>query len=502
MVCCEDCELLKIPSPHGRGEFKSGLHLNTFARTVRMLLVRINRTTVTTALFHLGLAEHFLPSYKPLDVPKQLVDLCQRADSKETVDASNLLTSENVTPLVRKCMAGLYGFADDMDVDVTVEVSAARLRPAVPSTPVRRGVPPCPLKVAMEGVACKALPDPVRSSDNLTKIGESSSRGSSRSNLAAVDDFPVPQVTRSLSFDSTFKSNIDVAKLAGHRFLLIPKLFIILMPCVYFADEQRTKDPGMQQRSIQTRLFRLDRGQSIIDADVVPGLYIIVQGEMTQKYTGKYNQKAGMPLIGRWKDEEISLKISNGCILGHVAMFSGNSSDWYGTKGSKTDPVMSVTVSSQSCWLIGVSINSYLRELISRPSVIFHVSNRLISALPPLLKLFDFCTKWKKVNSGENIVTKGAAPTGELQVLLFGRLGVITVDAGGGRIQPNASSDILWTSPTGKPMGRIDTTDEQDDGKSFSAAVDSNGNAIEPEFVLGKGALIGNEILVCSHLCF
>ena len=214
---------------------------------------------------------------------------------------------------------------------------------------------------------------------------------------------------------------------------------------------------------------------------------------MKLSYSGRSGRIENSPLIGRWRDREHYLIRTSGAILGHVALFSGNSEEWYGRNGSKSTPPMSAVVASQNCWLIGISINSYLRDLVNRPSVIFHISTRLVSALPPILRLFDFCVKWKKVESGENIVTKGSSPTGELQVLLFGRLGVITADSPG--LTKNSSSDYLWNSPTAKGTSSTGTREI-----SIEKESEVKRDLIEPEFILGKGSLIGNFTIKHEHL--
>lgn len=238
----------------------------------------------------------------------------------------------------------------------------------------------------------------------------------------------------------------------------------------------------IQQRSIQTRLVCLRKGQSIVDADTVPGLYVILSGRMALCYCGKYGQENAASLIGQWKRKRETMVVSAGSVVGHVALFSGNSEGWYGRKGNKNPPLMTALVESDTCWLLGIAINSYLRELVNRPSVIFHISNRLIEALPPVLRLFDFCIKWKKVESGESIVVKGQPPTGELLVLLFGRLGVATSDPQ--ELEKSSSSDYLWTTPA-----KLDGVDVEADTLKKVA------HAWEPEYLLGKGALIGESVL-------
>ena len=220
VLCTEDSVFLKIPSPHGREVFKSGLHLATFARSVRMLLVRINRTTVATALFHLGLADIMLPAYEALNVPKELITLCDRLnDATDLAEKATLSDARIVTPLVRKCISNLYGFTNDNEVDVTASVMVDS-RPLTPSTtPVRRGklgTPLSPLSLAAEKSGGKtdvstSGADSIHLKDSLASV--------SRTNLVNIEESsasPIPPpFTRSLSFDSALNSGVDLTKLAS-----------------------------------------------------------------------------------------------------------------------------------------------------------------------------------------------------------------------------------------------------------------------------------------------
>lgn len=68
--CTEACEVIAIPSPHhntqdegeeggeGGQPLHSSLYVCSYANLVRSLLIRFSRTTITSSLFYLGLAEH------------------------------------------------------------------------------------------------------------------------------------------------------------------------------------------------------------------------------------------------------------------------------------------------------------------------------------------------------------------------------------------------------------------------------------------------------------
>lgn len=100
LLCTSDCEVVAIPSPRGgrgrpepssgvgagkgggegyQSQYQSRLHLTSFARIARMLLIRFHRTTNTTALFYLGLAEHMIPRVPAIAVPPRLKEICALA---------------------------------------------------------------------------------------------------------------------------------------------------------------------------------------------------------------------------------------------------------------------------------------------------------------------------------------------------------------------------------------------------------------------------------------
>jgi hypothetical protein len=58
--CTEACEVIAIPSPHCPTDSlqHSSLYVCSYANLVRSLLIRFSRTTITSSLFYLGLAEH------------------------------------------------------------------------------------------------------------------------------------------------------------------------------------------------------------------------------------------------------------------------------------------------------------------------------------------------------------------------------------------------------------------------------------------------------------
>jgi CRP-like cAMP-binding protein len=259
-----------------------------------------------------------------------------------------------------------------------------------------------------------------------------------------------------------------------------------MISCVCFITcslDENIKVNPFEKRQIPTCLLYLKAGQSILDADIIPGLYIIISGEMVLSYCGKYANTHNVPVVGKKHNHNASKVVTTGSIIGHVALLSGNSEEWYGRRNSKSLPMMTAIVSSEHCWLLKIGVNTFLRDLLNVPSVIFNISHRLIDALPPILRLFDFCIKWKNVECGDHVVTRGQPSTGELMVVLFGRLGVFSNDT----TIPVAASSVStmsnyqWSSPAPAPQ----TSDKSID------TLDTTDNFEEPNYVLSKGSLIG-----------
>ena len=161
--CTADCEVVAIPSPRGRlttggesaaagtgeGEqsgqregpgqgqelpvyhYQSRLHLTSFARIARMLLIRFNRTTNTTALFYLGLAEHMVPKVPPIPVPGRLQEICALACPSSSSSRGKLALSSldpclypECLELIQQMIGSLLGIAPEEVVLPTEQVAA------------------------------------------------------------------------------------------------------------------------------------------------------------------------------------------------------------------------------------------------------------------------------------------------------------------------------------------------------------------------------------------
>lgn len=400
--CTSDCEVIAIPSPRGEdGRFQSRLHTVSFSRIVRMLLIRFNRTTVTTALFYLGLAEHFLPSFPKVDISCRLSQLCSEMTSAAAaspsceVDVDPAIYAEALS-LVKTTIASLYG---------------------IPAEEVE--LPP---------IKCNA----VGSIDSGAVEGKvpRMSRGKSDS------------LAESLTFQRK-RSNTDVDE---EEFLVVDRddTSLRIPPPIAFtrANSFDQVDQPMgdgynltvgqsKQRKLKTGICLMRQGQSILDVDAVPGMYIIISGKVEIIFLGTNNLKRVSPqrsghisAVSAGRKKHSASLLQGGEVIGQISILAGSSSEWYGRRDGTAPPVMSV-LAVEDTWLLRVPMQCYEKAITRSPEVIFHLSTRIVGALPPLIRLFDFCTKWVRLKGGDDIVTRGQAPTGELYVVLCGRMRVL-----------------------------------------------------------------------------
>jgi CRP-like cAMP-binding protein len=378
--CVTDCILVVVPSPRDElGGYKSRLHTITFSRITRMLLIRFNRTTITTALFYLGLAQHFPPSFPKVDIPPELITLLENSDSSFDPNTSSSTYHQECIKYVHQAIASLYGVLPS-------EVELPYQKSSTTSTSETSTTTPLPLVVPLPIARAKSF---------------SASEGTM--NASDLDPF-FPTPSHPTPLPST----------------------------------DQTSSRGVRQRS---GICRMCEGQSIFDVDPIPGLYIIVSGRVEIRY--RIIQK-GQPsplmrdetLLVRESCSQLSYLstretstsiVTTGDIIGHVTLLAGSSTEWYGKSDGSSVPLMSAKALTDS-WLIRVPVETFDKTLTSRPDAIFDLSARMMCALPPTIRLFDFCTKWITLQGGEDIVKRDQHSTGELYIILCGRLRVLMND--------------------------------------------------------------------------
>lgn len=371
--CLTDCVLVAVPSPRDEsGRYQSRLHMITFSRITRMLLIRFSRTTITTALFYLSLAQHFPPTFPKVEIPSALVSLLAGSDC--TFDPSTGPHHRDCIKYVREAIASLYGV-----LPAEVEL------PYQKSTQQPESIP--------------SAPSPIVRAKSFSSCDDSSKNSS--------------------DFDMHFPHIRPVSE-----------------------------DYGIRQI---TGLRKMLRGQSIFDVDSIPGLYIIVSGKveiryrMTQKSKSSPNirtdaiRESASQLSYLSARETSSSIASTGEIIGHVTLLAGSSTEWYGRGDGTSSPMSAKAL--EDTWLIRVPVETFDKTLASRPDAIFDLSARMMSVLPPIIRLFDFCTKWITLQGGEDIVKRGQPSTGELFIILCGRLRVLMNEH-----EEEVDNDFSWNT--------------------------------------------------------
>lgn len=348
VTCLEKCEILMIPSPKRLENFES--HATSFARIVRMLLIRLNRTTVATAFFYLGLAKHFLPTFDAITVPPELVELCE---SGSIYDAD----ITRINSFVHSITSSLYGVPMKDICSNTVEDVLSLDTPSD------------------DAVAPPVFGKRSRSFDSMA---------------------PVPTVTQPLSLQE----------------LSIPSTETVV-----------TENKQLKKR---TGLCKLSAGESLLTVDEVPGLYIVVSGRLRVSFVGNITQQSSLHPHNRHRDES-KVIFSSGAALGQIALIAGTSEEWYGRQDGSSAPMLSVIADCDS-WLLKIPIAYYARVLGERPDVMFHLGCRVVCGLPPLIRVFDFCTRYMKLDGGDDLVVKGQKSAGCLYAVLSGRLRMMSGD--------------------------------------------------------------------------
>lgn len=467
--CTSNCVVFRIPSPL-KEETKLRVHGAAYARIVRMLLNKINRATVGTALFHLGLAECMLPNHRIVEVSEGVLNLCSKAKTAAELTAALGADKSKASlhQLLRASVVDVIGAEVDIDPNIPiVEVD-------VPEAATSSTVP-------LSDQAQQAFTPPrnTSSSSSQARHGEMLSadskiappralRGDSALAMSSIDtdDLLAPiNLKRSQSFDSTFSGGTG----PQNKFSSPQSDF-----------RELTRNRGSAKR-LHVQVLGLKKGQNILDIDEVAGLYIVLSGAVRISFSGKY----GDHVLGLWhRDNKVSLA-TPGSIIGHVTLISGTSEEWYGRRDSNASVLMTAVGHADTTWLLHIPTNGgQLIDVMSSASAIFHVANDFIASLPPVLRLFDFCTKWRKVDGGDIVVTKGQQSMGEVLVVLSGRLGVLAT-------KNEAKKTNAWSTPGPKVTG------------SFASRikVEEQDSSPEYDYIMGKGAFIGEVELLTGECC-
>jgi CRP-like cAMP-binding protein len=468
--CTSDCVLVRVPCP-GRDDSNMRVHAAAYARIVRMLLNKINRATVGTALFHLGLADCMLPNHRLIKVSESVQELCGKVKTAGELNAALAGTSAPLYQLLRTSVIDVLGTEVEIDPSVAVlevEMSVPASSSTSPATHTDTSsadtnlFTPPRTSASSQSRHAEVLSTDSKIAPPKALRGESSFIMSSMDTDALLA--PI-SLKRSQSFDSTFSGGTG-------------PLNKFSSPSSDFRDLARSR--GTAKR-LHVQVLGLKKGQNILEVDEVAGLYVVLSGAVRISYSGKF----GDHVLGLWhKDSKVSLA-TPGSIIGHVTLISGTSEEWYGRRDSTASVLMAAVGDAEMTWLLHIPANGgQLIDAMSSTSAIFHVATDFITSLPPVLRLFDFCTKWRKVDGGDTVVVKGQKTMGEVLVVLSGRLGVLAT-------KNEAKQSYAWSTPGPKVTGSF----------ASRVKVEDSDNGPEYEYVMGKGAFIGEVELLTGECC-
>ena len=262
------------------------------------------------------------------------------------------------------------------------------------------------------------------------------------------------------------------------------------------SDEvERTRSSSMG-RQARTGLRFLAAGQSLLEIDETPGLYIIISGEVEVLFCGHHaphvqkgwgaGSNTTPSFLSRHRFASPTI-FSDGDCLGQISLLVGNSTEWYGQRkeGSVRHPVLAVKARCNT-WLVKVSRYTYEKAVSEHPEVIFHFSDRVISVLPPMIRLFDFCTKWVNLKGGEDIVKRGELSKGKLYIVLFGTL-LCLVNEAPSKEDIESRRDSSYGEDS-KSSGHVHRDDEASSGYFQLGGGEREGH------IFGRGTLIGRAV--------
>lgn len=421
--CLEPCEFVVLPSPREEnGSYLSQSHsrgsqVALLSRIIRMLLIRFNRTTVLTAFFQFGLATYFLPSFPRLVIDDTLRAAClsHSLSSEDRLNALNLLMKQSIMQL--------YGLKSDNEVDV---VKSDKLF-------YRGGTGGGSLD---EDNTTSFPASPTFLPDNSTPIGHPLTVDDGGGAGDNDDSIPIPLSKRVLSFDSTirkfdFQDDDDDSN----------KPF----DGIGAGDTAGAMAFGHSQGC---GLCLMRRGQTILDLDTIPGLYLILSGSL-RVIASSHSMDLFNPLRRRDHDKSGAERgereeqgcggdsddendqdyptLSDGNLLGQIALFAGSSEEWYGRREGNSRPFLRV-LAAEDTWMIKLPLATCFQLLRERPLSMIHLGERIATSIPPLIHLFDFCMKTVNLNGGDDLVTGGEQCRGELFCVLSGRLRIVESD--------------------------------------------------------------------------
>eukprot|EP01041_Mallomonas_annulata_P010417 gene10417-21725_t len=504
LKCLEDCEILVIPSLRSTdGKFPASSHESSFNHVLQLLLVCLNRTTITTSFFYLGLAEHLLPCFEKVLIPSELLDvvsILQMTNNDMNSDEvlynnDNDNDKKNINKYISECISELFmpSLSHIFQPSTSTSTSTNSLHSATSHSMKLTTKEKKPTATAADSTATSVtLLRRAMSLDSLMSHHHQRKDG-----LLSTSKGPPPPPNTTIFHNNNNNSNSNINDNNNINNIKKNK------PYSYNTSKSQSHfqriDSNISVRdedSLLPDIVCMNIGESIHDIDAIPGLYIIITGTVHVEFIHKFKQnqkhkqdhqhqhqhqhdyhsmadsesnEAKNTALGNQhnndenenekdvgnnndndNDKENSefhlfqlwdnsynnktstsspyVDLCSGCVLGHIALIAGNSVEWYGTKqdtsSSSSNAILRATAYSKT-YLIRIPRKYHEHMCRIHTQSYFSIAERMISNLPPIIRLFDICSKWIKKDGGNDLIVARSTIATSLYVLLSGKMQLI-----------------------------------------------------------------------------
>ena len=198
--------------------------------------------------------------------------------------------------------------------------------------------------------------------------------------------------------------------------------------------------------SSKLQLLFVEGGRAVVDADAEgsPALYIVLKGELelrsNQDQPLLFKPRAsfrGLSSVLRplgsaawtqgaedWLEGEpggrVLARHGPGAMVGQLSLITESSAAWYGSREGKQG-LLSV-IAAEDSWVLRLPRDVHEAICERDGGVVLRAAERLISNLPPLLRIFDFGCRWVVLDAGDVLHREGQPCRGDLHVVLSGCL--------------------------------------------------------------------------------
>jgi CRP-like cAMP-binding protein len=181
-----------------------------------------------------------------------------------------------------------------------------------------------------------------------------------------------------------------------------------------YSSSTRRRRPGQAGRCLY--LVHLEAGSRVMEdtTDEPPSIYVVLSGSLTVEVT---EERVG--LLQDVADPSPSASLGPGSIVGHLALLSGSTSEWYRSRGSK--PPMLTVRASRATWAVRISNTTHDHIMAEHQTIVAHAARDLLRRLPHVVRLNDYATSYLNLQAGDVLVKRGENCS-SLYIVLHGRL--------------------------------------------------------------------------------